>query len=287
MIIDIHTHTYPEKIAGKAVELLVGRSGAKAHTDGTLGGLKLSTANAGIDISVVLPVVTSPKQTEHINDVAAAVSAQFNGRGIFSFGGIHPENDNYKEILNFVSREGLKGIKLHPDYQNVFFDDIKCKRIISYAIELGLAVVVHAGTDIGLPKVVHCTPDMVCNVLDDVKPDKLILAHMGGWNMWDEVYEKLCGRDVFFDTAFSVGDIDWVEGRTGDWRLLDPGKFVRLVKRHGAEHVLFGTDSPWADQEYSVRMIQNIGLTNDEKNMILGENAKKLLFFDDLGLQYI
>ena len=72
MIIDIHTHTYPEKIAGKAVELLVGRSGAKAHTDGTLGGLKLSTANAGIDISVVLPVVTSPKQTEHINDVAAA-----------------------------------------------------------------------------------------------------------------------------------------------------------------------------------------------------------------------
>lgn len=279
MIIDIHTHTYPEKIAKKAVELLVGRSGAKAHTDGTLAGLKASTANAGIDISVVLPVVTAPKQTEHINQVAAAVSAEFDGRGVFSFGGIHPENDNYKEILNFVSREGLKGIKLHPDYQDVFFDDIKCKRIVSYATELGLAVVVHAGTDIGLPQVVHCTPDMVCNVLDDVKPDKLILAHMGGWNMWDEVYEKLCGRDVFFDTAFSVGDIDWVEGRTGEWKLLEPERFVKLVRRHGAEHVIFGTDSPWADQGYSVKIIQNSELTNDEKNMILGENAKKLLDF--------
>ena len=92
------------------------------------------------------------------------------------------------------------------------FNDIRYKRIISYATELGLVVVVHAGVDIGLPSVTHCTPDMVCEVLDEVQPERLVLAHMGGWNLWDEVLAKLCGRNVYMDTAFSYGEIAWLSG---------------------------------------------------------------------------
>lgn len=43
---------------------------------------------------------------------------------------------------------------------------------------------------------------MVLNVLNKVNPKKLVLAHMGGWNLWDEVEEKLVGKNVYFDTGF-------------------------------------------------------------------------------------
>ena len=109
MIVDFHTHTYPDKIASKTLELLVSRSKTKPASDGTLAGLQHSMAQSGVDISVVLPVVTAPHQVERINTVAKTVTAQFTGSGVWSFGGIHPGNDNYKEILNGIKSAGLKG----------------------------------------------------------------------------------------------------------------------------------------------------------------------------------
>ena len=185
--------------------------------------------------------------------------------------------DNYKEILRDISDKGLKGIKLHPDYQGTFFNDIRYKRIISYASELGLIVVTHAGQDIGLPDIVHCTPAMAEEVLDDVKPDKLVLAHMGGWQMWQDVLDRLCGRNVYLDTAFSYGQIQYKEGVDHRWKLMDSDMFRAIINRHGADKILFGTDSPWSDQSESIADIDGLRLAEDEKRKIMGENAAGLL----------
>ncbi len=277
MIIDFHTHTYPEKIAARTVELLAGRSGTVPHSDGTLEGLEENMQQRHVDMSVVLPVATSPKQYKRINEVAQVENEMFKDTHVWSFGGIHPENDNYKEILRDISDKGLKGIKLHPDYQGTFFNDIRYKRIISYASELGLIVVTHAGQDIGLPDIVHCTPAMAEEVLDDVKPDKLVLAHMGGWQMWQDVLDRLCGRNVYLDTAFSYGQIQYKEGVDHRWKLMDSDMFRAIINRHGADKILFGTDSPWSDQSESIADIDGLGLAEDEKRKIMGENAAGLL----------
>lgn len=277
MVIDFHTHTYPDKIAEKTVDLLAGRSGTKPHSDGTLDGLAADMGRRHVDMSVVLPVATSPKQYKRINETAVEENEQFDRTHIWSFGGIHPDNENYKEILRDIADKGLKGIKLHPDYQGAFFNDIRYKRIISYATELGLIVVTHAGQDIGLPDVVHCTPAMAEEVLDEVKPDKLVLAHMGGWQMWQDVLDRLCGREVYLDTAFSYGDIDYREGASHRFRLMDGDMFRAIVDRHGSERILFGTDSPWSDQEQSVRDIEALGLDMNDETNIFENNAKRLL----------
>ncbi len=277
MIIDFHTHTYPEKIAARTVELLAGRSGTVPHSDGTLEGLEENMQQRHVDMSVVLPVATSPKQYKRINEVAQVENEMFKDTHVWSFGGIHPENDNYKEILRDISDKGLKGIKLHPDYQGTFFNDIRYKRIISYASELGLIVVTHAGQDIGLPDIVHCTPAMAEEVLDDVKPDKLVLAHMGGWQMWQDVLDRLCGRNVYLDTAFSYGQIQYKEGVDHRWKLMDGDMFRAIINRHGADKILFGTDSPWSDQSESIADIDGLRLAEDEKRKIMGENAAGLL----------
>lgn len=277
MVIDFHTHTYPDKIAAKTVELLAGRSGTNPHSDGTFAGLEENMEERHVDMSVVLPVATSEKQYRHINEFAVAENEEFDKTHIWSFGGIHPGNENYKEILRDIADKGLKGIKLHPDYQGAFFNDIRYKRIISYATELGLIVVTHAGQDIGLPDVVHCTPAMAEEVLDEVKPDKLVLAHMGGWQMWQEVLDRLCGRDVYLDTAFSYGDIDYRTGAPHRFKLMDGDMFKAIVDKHGSDKILFGTDSPWSDQEQSVRDIEALGLGSDDEKNIFEDNARRLL----------
>ena len=270
MIIDFHTHTYPDSIAEKTVAKLKDVAGIPAHGDGTAGGLSESTKAAGIDYALILPVATTPHQVSTINEVAYKTNLSSKRKGLLSFGAIHPDSPDYKRVLRGIASLGLKGIKLHPDYQGTFFNDIRFKRIVDTATELGLWIVIHAGVDIGLPDPVHTTPDMVKEVLRDTDSDKLILAHMGGWRMWDEVMDKLVGEDIRMDTSFSTTVIDLPD-------MLDEDRFVELVRAFGADRVLFGTDSPWASQRKSLKWIEHTSLRKEEKEKILGKNAEILL----------
>ena len=193
MIIDFHTHTFPEKIAAQAIDKLSDNSGSKPYTNGMMNGLLSSMKKAGIDIAVVLPVATSPTQYETINRVAILTNEDTDKTGVLSFGGIHPDNENYKDILTSLKENGVKGIKLHPVYQRVNFDDIRMERIVDKASELGLITLVHSGYDIGFPGSDEAVPKRIANVLKDVRPEKLVLAHMGGWNCYDEVEDLIAG----------------------------------------------------------------------------------------------
>ena len=280
MIIDMHTHIFPEKISAAVVEKLSLTSRTPAFTDGTLRGLRKSMDEAQINLSVILPVATNPKQVEKINSSAAELNEKFFGAGIFSFGCIHPDFANCREELSRVKNHGLKGIKIHPVYQDTNLDDVKFLRILDRAAELDLIVVTHAGLDIGFPGVVKCSPQMIRNVVEEVGEFKFVAAHMGGWKNWHEVAEILSGTKIFLDTAFSTEkiiprrDFHWAEE---DLKLLDAAQFTELVKLFGAEKILFGTDNPWTSQKISRKFIENLPLDTDDKNKILGLNAKKLL----------
>lgn len=270
MIIDFHTHTYPDKIAAETVEKLKGDAGVDAHGDGTASGLSASTEEAGIDYALVLPIATNPHQVTTINEVAYKTNLSANRKRLLSFGAIHPDSPDPKKVLRGIASLGIRGIKLHPDYQGVFFSDIRYKRIVEFATDLGLYIVVHAGIDIGLPDPVHTRPSDILEMIRDTGTDKLILAHMGGWRMWDEAVDLLAGEDVMIDTSFSTTAVK-VEG------MLDEERFVEIVRAFGAEKVLFGTDSPWASQKKSLKWIMNAPLRKDEKEKILGDNAAEIL----------
>lgn len=271
MIIDVHTHIYPDKIAAKAVAKLEACSGIPAKTNGARDGLTASMKESGVDYSLLLPVATSAKQVDTINEEAAHTNATAKETGLLSFGGIHPETDNYKEVLRRVKESGLKGVKLHPDYQETFFHDIRYKRIVAEATELGLFLMVHAGEDIGLPNPIHCRPEHVIEVVEETQSDKIILAHMGGWRLWDEVREQLSGLPVYFDTAFSEDFIQGVQG------MLTPERFVSLVRALGVERILFGTDSPWSGQKEAIAWLENTDLTRQEKEQIFHGNFENII----------
>ena len=278
MIIDFHTHTFPDKMAEAAVRALEKESDTLGFSDGTNRGLRQSMDRAGIDIAVILPVVTNPDKTSHINQYAAKVNESFEETGLLSFGGIHPEVSDYKGLLRECSSLGLKGIKLHPDYYGIMFNDIRIKRIVSYASELGMIVLTHAGMDIGLYPPLCCSIDSILEVIRDVQPEKLVLAHMGGWMNWEEVTDRLASEKVWLDTAFSLGEINWRDKNDHKpYHMMSDEMFVRMVRAFGSEKVLFATDSPWADQSDYVNRIKKSALSDSEKENIFHKNAEKLL----------
>ena len=280
MIVDIHTHTFPDKIAAATLDKLKHLSHTVPFSDGTAAGLAASMARAGVDRSVVMPVATSPRQVPHVNDASARMNELGVQTGVLSFGCMHPDFDGWKEELARVQRLGLKGIKLHPEYQGTDFDDPRYLRILDRCGELGLVVLTHAGLDVGMPGKDNCSPEMVLRALRQTGPVKLVLAHMGGWRQWDRVEELLWETDVLLDTSFSLGEMTPLDDgcyQPEDLPLLGREDFLRLVRRFGADRVLFGTDSPWDDQGAALARLRALPLEPAELEAILGGNAKRLL----------
>lgn len=280
-VIDFHTHTFPDHIAASAIGKLQAASHTRPFSDGTVSGLIKSMTEAGISASVVLPVATSPRQVEHINDASVRLNERSGETGVFSFGCMHPDYQGAARELGRIAGAGLRGIKLHPVYQGVDFDDPRFLRILEAAGALGLTVLIHAGLDVGFPGVEHASPRMIARALKSVGPVRLVLAHMGGWRCWDQAEQLLAGADVYIDTSFSLGAM--TPSGDGHYRtaeelaLLSEERFVRLIRAFGAERVLFGTDSPWGDQANELRRFLSLPLTDEEKRMILSENAERLL----------
>ena len=290
MIIDIHTHTFPDKIAAPTLRHLSSKSHTVPFTDGTAAGLSRSMIRAGIDISVILPVATRPDQVRRINEAAAAQMHQqrvcAHGRQVLlprliSFAAMHPDLPDWEAELDRIASGGFRGIKVHPVYQGVDLDDARFLRIFRRCGERGLAVLTHTGLDIGYPGVVHCSPLMAKHAIEEAGPFPFILGHMGGWREWEDATRLLAGCDVYLDTSFSTGELTPVPDddyyKKTDLPMMEAGAFLDMVRAFGADRILFGTDSPWSDQAKALAWMRALPLPPDELDAILGGNAARLL----------
>lgn len=264
MIIDFHTHIFPDALAPKAIASLQQTAGLSVVFDGTAKGLTSLMVQDGIDTAVVLNTVTNERQIEKVN--AFAFDTGRNYRQLIPFCSLHPLNDNILDRLKAFKEQGFKGIKHHPDYVAIDFDDERMHPLLSAASELRMPLVIHAGYDPVSPKHIHATADAICNVLDKFPELILVAAHLGGVDRWDEVAEKLCGRNLYLDTAFCCERI----GITAE-----QGK--RIFARHPHEKILFGSDAPWAKPSEVLEFISKLGLTDESMELILHKNAEKLL----------
>lgn len=265
--IDFHTHAFTDQIAAKAIASLqegARRSGFDdtAYSDGTAGGLCSLMDRCGIECSVLLSVATKPSQPESINQWARELAQTKQGR-IIPFGAVFPD-ESAVGCIETLAENGIKGIKLHGDFQGFYADEERMLDIYRRCAELGMLVVMHSGIDCSSPDDVHVTPERLARIFDKVSGVRFVLAHMGGVGFEYETARLLRGADFFVDTAYTAGR-------------LEPEDMRELVLQYGAQRVLFASDSPWNDPQDIIALIEKAGLSEDEKKMIFSRNALRLL----------
>jgi predicted TIM-barrel fold metal-dependent hydrolase len=259
-IIDMHAHIFPDKVASRAVESIGSYYNIPMSGPGTVGGLLESGRRIGVSKYVVHSSATNVDQVVTINDyVSGVVSANSE---MIGFGTLHPGlADADAEVTRLIGL-GLKGIKLHPEFQRFVIDDEDMLPIYR-AIKGRLPVLIHMGDEnrdssspVRLARILDMFPDLV-----------VIAAHFGGYRMWDESMQYLVGRNLYMDTSSALA-------------FLSPEKAVRMIRQHGVPKMFFGSDYPMWDHEEELGRFLGLDLTEDERKAILFGNAKH--FIDSL-----
>ncbi|MCQ2406542.1 MAG: hypothetical protein MJ067_04945 [Oscillospiraceae bacterium] len=131
MIIDFHTHFFPDRLAPSAIAQISGLAGVKYHSDGTAKCLADNMKRFGIDLSVSLPVATRADQVFKLNSHLIEAKDELMEMGILSFGAIHPDYEDVKGEIKRLKEHGFKGLKIHPAYQGRDLDDISFLRLLA------------------------------------------------------------------------------------------------------------------------------------------------------------
>lgn len=259
MIVDCHLHVWPDHIADAMQSQRP--SGMPLRFNGKLSGLLETMDQSGIDKGFALGVGIKASVVARTNEFIGSVPRD----RLLPFGTVHPDL-SVEENIRILQDNGIVGVKLHPLFQELSLADPRVEDILAGLSEAGIPVITHVGSggdDVAnerggphhLARLVKALPDLT-----------LIACHFGGYHQLDEAEEHVVGSDVLLETSWppTVGD-------------LDKERVVALIRRHGADRVVYGSDWPMADPAAEIAAIRALGLTREEEDGILGGNIVRVL----------
>lgn len=257
---DAHCHIYPEKIADRAIHGTDTFYGEHSVGKGTVGDLLERGVNAGIDRFLVQSVATTPKQVGSINEFIASEVEKHPDR-LIGFGTLHPDSQDIKGDIEHLISLGLRGVKLHPDIQAFKIDDFRCLKIYELCEERKLPILMHTGDK----RYDYSNPNRLLPVLKIYTGLTVIGAHFGGWSIWEEANETYKGIPNFYVDCSS------------SFHYLPKETSKAIIRRYGADRVLFGTDYPMWSPEEELKYFFSLGLDESEIKCILNTNVSKIL----------
>lgn len=273
MLIDSHTHAFADKIADKAVEQLINYYRLPTTFGGTLTDLCLQANAAALDAMVLMVAATRPDQVRPANDwvlsqllltqdeMARSLKLE-KVPAIIPFGAFHPDDKNWLSEVARLRQAGVRGIKIHPEFQNI---DLADRRLDSFfeEVQRDFVLMLH----IGDPQVSAnnlSTPAKVADILDRFSGLNIIAAHMGGYCFWQQAYDVLAGRRLFFDTSSSIA-------------FMEPEMVKLIIDKHGSEQILFGSDYPLRSSMQELLLLESYNWLNEnQRSAIYGANAATL-----------
>ena len=259
-IIDVHAHVYPDTIAQRAADSIGVFYDIPMHLNGTVHELLVSGEAAGIAQHVVCSAAVTPSRVRSVNDYLIGVSQAYPEKFI-TFGTMHVEFEDVEKELDRIKAAGLKGVKLHPDFQHFCLDDEKAIAMFQAMAERNLPALIHTGDQ----RYPYSEPARMARVLDAVPNLKAICAHLGGWSVWNEAWRTLAGRPgVWVDTSSSLYAIK-------------PEDAAEVIRHYGVDRVFFGTDYPMWNPAEEVQKFLRLPLNAEEQEKILHLNFEKFL----------
>ncbi len=259
-ICDAHAHIFPQKISQKAVSSIGDFYNIPmAFKNGVSEELIKSGSRIGTTHYLVCSTATVPHQVKSINDFIVnecSLHPEFVG-----FGTLHPDYDDIGSEVERIINSGLKGIKIHPDFQQFYIDEDKAFKIYK-AIEGRLPILIHMGDS----RYDYSRPKRLENVMKACPDLDVFAAHLGGYERWDEAVACLFGKNIHFDSSSSL-------------EFISPEFSKDIIRGFGADRIFFGTDFPMWDHYGEIQRFMKLGLTDDENKKILSKNFKEYFNF--------
>lgn len=258
MVIDVHAHIFPQKIACRATDNIGHFYGCSMAADGTVGTLLRWGDQYGVDRFVVHSVATTAKQVDSINSFIAE-QVRLHSDRLIGFAALHPDSERIVQQVEEALQMGLTGVKLHPDFQEFLIDDERAFPIYE-AMEGRMPLLVHTGDS----RTEYSKPWRLAKIIDRFPKLDVIAAHFGGYSEWENGALSLALKNVYVDTSSSQF-------------ILTPHQVRELIDIFGADHVLFGTDYPMWNPEEELRRLALVPMSECEREMILHGNMERLL----------
>jgi uncharacterized protein len=259
VIIDCHMHVWPDHIADAMQEQRP--AGMKLQFDGKLSGLLRTMDECGVDLGLALGVGIKASTVARTNEFIGSVPRD----RLVPFGTVHPDL-SVEENLKHLRDNGIVGVKLHPLFQSVSLADPKVHEILAALAEAGMPVVTHVGAGADEASNERGAPALLRSLADGLPGLTLIACHYGGYHRLDEAEEHVVGSSVTLETSWPPTMAE-----------LEPERVVELIRRHGADRVVYGSDWPMADPAAEIAAIRALGLTTEEEAGIVGGNLARIL----------
>lgn len=273
MVIDIHAHIYPSKIAARAVDSVgafyvvemlkdfapEAEEGAEPVIRGTVEHLMGVYEGTDIQHALVHSVAVKPATVETINNFIAAEVAKRPGQ-LTGFMAMHQDYEDPEAEIERAMGLGLCGIKMHPDTQAVNLDDPRLMRVYEIAEKKGLPVMLHTGDY----RYDYSHPRRTVNVLHTFPNLRVDAAHFGGWSIPDLALEYMENENCFMDLSSSMA-------------FLGRRRTRELIEIYGADRIMFGSDFPMWTPGSELEVLKSLELSKLDYEKITHHTAEAYL----------
>jgi predicted TIM-barrel fold metal-dependent hydrolase len=157
------------------------------------------------------------------------------------------------EIENNIQTYQVRGIKLHQAWNPFSIDSKPFHDLIEVARSHKLPVFIHLYSQMEARKLLR--------FIGEHRDVVFIIGHLLGIDIFEGSREQL--QNVYFDTSGSSR--------------IRPADILKAVRLFGGEHVVFGSDMPFAGIGDQLAKIQALDLSDSVKERILGLNMKDVL----------
>jgi len=271
-MVDCHTHVFPPKIAPRLVEAIGRDLGLKPAGDGTAEDLVRHLDRAGLTSALCFTAALRPDQMIPANSWMLTL-ARASSR-LIPLGTVHPDHPAWESELARLERNGIRGLKIHPDLCGIALDSPSWNPVWEAAAGRFL-VMIHMGPTKDGGATLSRPRDLAL-VLKRFPGLAVIAAHLGGQYQWAQTLEHLAGLNVYMDTSCCPG-------------IAPEQAFEAILKRHDPERILFGSDYPLHAPDVELAalgaLLRRVGASQEQiiKNGAQVAKALQLGGFPDLA----
>ena len=264
LVIDAHTHIFPDSQAASILQNTARMFNVRTYGAATASDLIEQMDKNGIAFAAIHMVAPGPA---HVRDTNSWLIGLDRDR-LIKFGTLHPDYRNVRDEIRRLADSGVRGIKFQPDVQQFTPDDrMRTYPVYEELAKHNLTVMFHVGGEPLPAPSNRSRPEMIGRIAQDFPQLTIIAAHLGGLNMWEQVYEHLAGlRNIYMESSLS-------------YRFISPCLAEKIIAKHGYKKIFFGTDYPFAPIGESLKAARSVPfLTPLQREAILGLNARDFFF---------